>query len=93
MGPTLTDFGVSGVLAMPQLTVFDSGGAVITSNAGWNNDPILASAAQATGAFALDYNTFDSAVLVSLVPGAYTAQVTGTGSTTGVALLEIYEVP
>ena len=35
----------------------------------------------------------DAAILINLAPGAYTAQVSGLGGTTGVALVEVYEVP
>ena len=45
------------------------------------------------GAFALPANSRDAALLVTLEPGAYTAQVSGVGNTAGVALVEIYEVP
>jgi hypothetical protein len=44
------------------------------------------------GAFSLPANSKDAAILVTLEPGAYTAQVSGVGSTTGTALIEIYEV-
>ena len=43
-------------------------------------------------AFALSPTSADCALLVSLPPGNYTAQLTGNGSTSGVGLLEIYEV-
>jgi hypothetical protein len=46
------------------------------------------------GAFALTGPTsLDAALVVSLPPGGYTAQVSGVGNTTGVALIEVYEVP
>ena len=44
------------------------------------------------GAFSLAANSKDAAILVTLEPGAYTAQVSGVGATTGTALVEIYEV-
>jgi hypothetical protein len=55
----------------------------------------VAEAALSVGAF-LDVTPtlgeWDSALLISLAPGAYTAQISGTGGTTGVALAEIYQV-
>ena len=46
------------------------------------------------GAFALaSPASRDAALLVTLQPGSYTAQLSGVGGTTGVALIEIYEVP
>ena len=46
-----------------------------------------------TGAFGLPAASKDAALLVTLQPGAYTAQVSGAAGTTGVALVEVYEVP
>ena len=54
----------------------------------------LTAAFDQVGAFPLPAATSrDSALIASLPPGAYTAQVTGVGNTTGEALLEIYELP
>jgi hypothetical protein len=53
----------------------------------------IAAASVQVGAFALPANALDSAILINLAPGAYTAQVSGVGASTGVALIEIYEVP
>ncbi len=95
-GPALAAFGVSGVLAEPSLTVTaQSTGATLATNTGWganSNAAQIASLASQVGAFALASGSADSAVLVSLPPGAYTVQVSGVGNTTGVALAEIYEV-
>jgi hypothetical protein len=44
------------------------------------------------GAFALQADGRDPAMVVTLPPGAYTAQISGVGATTGVALIEVYEV-
>jgi sugar lactone lactonase YvrE len=95
VGPTLTQYGVGGVLAQPVLTLFDSSGNQIASNTGWNtaqNAAQIASVTATTGAFALPLDSADSALLVRLPPGAYTAEVTGLNNATGVALAEVYEV-
>ena len=90
VGPGLADtFGLTGVLAGPVLTIY-SGNTPIFSNAGWGGDAALASLFATVGAFPLNSAHPDSAVLVTLPPGGYTAQVTGTGA--GIALVEIYEV-
>ncbi|MBL9203448.1 MAG: PQQ-binding-like beta-propeller repeat protein [Opitutaceae bacterium] len=95
-GPTLeSSFGVTGVLADPQLRLF-RGAQVLAENNDWpaaTNAVALASTAQAVGAFPLQVGGKDTAMLVTLPPGAYTAQVSGVGSTTGVALVEVYAVP
>ena len=45
------------------------------------------------GAFALSDGSKDCALLLYLAPGSYTAQISGVANTTGVALVEVYEVP
>jgi sugar lactone lactonase YvrE len=96
-GPSLTQFGVSGVLAQPSLSVY-SGSTVIASNTGWgtstNPTPAqIASVAVQVGAFPFASGSADCAQVVNLTAGAYTMQISGGNSTTGVALAEIYEVP
>ena len=95
IGPGLAAFNLSGVLPTTQLSLFSKAGASIASNAGWGGTPALTSAFAAVGAFSLPANSADSALLVTLQPGTYTAQLTGAGSSTasGVALLELYEMP
>ena len=95
-GPVLAQFGLTGVLARPQLTLFTSAGATIATNAGWSTSTDVAAIAEAAsrvGAFAFPTSGQDAALLLNLAPGGYTAQVTGVGGTTGIALVEIYELP
>jgi hypothetical protein len=91
----LTAFGVTGVMPDPQINLqLASTGATLASNAGWAGDPQITAADTATGAFTLTNSaSLDSAVLLSLPPGAYTAQVTSASSAGGSALVEVYEVP
>ena len=94
-GPGLTQFGVTGALARPTLTV-SSGTTVLASNAGWSGSPdaaAITSGSAQVGAFALTAGSQDAALIINLAPGAYTAQVLGVGNTTGVALVELYELP
>jgi hypothetical protein len=94
-GPALAQFGVGGVLTQPVLTLYDSSGKQLASNTGWTTSPNatgIESAAAETGAFAFPSGSADSAILVSLAPGAYTAEIVGANGTTGVALAEVYEV-
>jgi hypothetical protein len=92
-GPALAAFGVSGTLPDPELQLY-SGTNVLDSNEGWGGDPEIASAATSVGAFAWSSSTSnDSAILVTLPPGPYTAQVSGASGDTGIALVEVYEVP
>jgi hypothetical protein len=96
VGPTLSGFGVSGALATPHLQLFDGNGKLIRENTTWQsgNDPVLVgNATTATGAFPLADKSADSALLIVLPPGKYTAQLSGSGSATGTGLVEAYEVP
>jgi hypothetical protein len=93
IGPTLANYGVSGVLADPQLALFDGTSTKIAGNDNWGGTTALSDAITATQAFSLPANSKDAALLVTLQPGLYSAQVSGVGGTTGVALVEVYEVP
>jgi hypothetical protein len=91
-GPALTPFGVAGVLPDPQLQLNSSNG-VIASNTSWGGNAQIAAASAAVGAFSWGTSsTPDSAILITLPPGAYTAEVSGVSGDSGVALVEVYEV-
>jgi hypothetical protein len=93
VGPGLAPFGVTGTLVNPALAVY-RGTSVVAENDDWGGGEDLAATFRSVGAFALSSPTSrDSALLVTLAPGSYTAQLTGVGNTTGVALIEVYEVP
>lgn len=95
IGPTLADYDVTGALANPQIALFNEGGTSLGGNDNWSNPngvQIAAVGAQ-VGAFALPGNSNDSAMLITLAPGLYTAQVSGVGGTAGICLVEVYEVP
>jgi hypothetical protein len=97
VGPGLAaaPFNVSGALAEPIVTLFFGTQSVATA-AAWNaasNAAAIREAARLASAFPLAEGSRDSAMLVTLSPGAYTIQVSGANNTTGVALVEIYEVP
>lgn len=95
VGPTLATFGVTGTLADPVLTVF-RGSATLASNDNWqdqSNAAAVATAALASGAFALPAGSRDAALLLTLDPGAYTFRIAGAGNSTGIALVEVYAVP
>ena len=68
--------------------------SVRESNNGWGGKEQISATAASVGAFGWSSGTSnDSAILVTLPPGPYTAQVSGASGDTGVALVEIYEVP
>jgi arabinogalactan endo-1,4-beta-galactosidase len=92
-GPALGQFSVGGTLPDPQLQLF-SGSTMLASNNGWGGNTQISATAASVGAFRwTSAASSDSAILVTLAPGAYTAQVSGASGDTGVALVEVYEVP
>ena len=96
VGPSLAAFGVTGALVDPVLALFNVTGQQFLSNDDWGTNANLAdlgAATTAAGAFVLAAGSKDSALLVTLDPGAYTAQVSGAGGATGISLVEVYEVP
>ena len=93
IGPALSAFGIAGALADPALTIYQDSKAIAT-NEGWANNAAITTAAIQTGAFTLASGSKDAAVLITLNPGAYTAQIkSAKNASSGVALIEIYEVP
>lgn len=96
-GPALSSFNVTGVLADPTITLTPvSGGPAVGSNDNWSSDSttvatLTAAMAQA-GAFPFPVGSKDAAMIVDLPTGAYTVQVSGVNNTTGVALLECYDL-
>ena len=93
IGPTLSQFGVSGALTTPQLVLYDSGNNTLETNSGWGGATSLSQAFSQVGAFSLPSGSADAAILVTLPPGAYTAELSGVAGATGVGLAEIYELP
>ena len=93
IGPGLSQFGVSGVLAAPQLSLYDAGGNVLSQTTAWGGSAALAAAFSQAGAFSLPASSTDAAIVVTLPPGNYTVQVAGAGGSVGVALVEVYELP
>lgn len=105
VGPTLAGFGVAGALPDAALEVFAAGGASIARNDDWQRPDNggaagraataadVASAAAAVGAFELPSGSKDAAIIVTLMPGAYTAVMTGARGAAGAGLIEVFELP
>jgi sugar lactone lactonase YvrE len=95
-GPAIAaaPFNVPGTLPDPQLTLQNpTTGAVYAKNTSWGGDSEIAATAASVGAFSWSVPTsHDSALLITLPPGSYTAGVAGTSGDTGVAIVEVYEV-
>jgi hypothetical protein len=88
IGPSLTDFGVPNVLADPLLELHDGNGALIQANNNWRDtqDAALQNTGLAPG------NDLESALLISVTPGNYTAVLKGADGGTGNGLIEVYKV-
>jgi hypothetical protein len=97
IGPELTQYGVPNALGNPTLELHDSAGALIASNDNWRTtiiggiittnqvrDILASGLAPADGR--------DSAIIAELPAGNYTAIVRGVNNTTGVALVEVYDL-
>jgi uncharacterized protein (DUF1800 family) len=92
VGPALAaaPFNLTGTLPDPTLTVYNSSNVVVASNDNWSSADAATMAS--LGAFALPAGSKDAALVATLAPGNYTAQVTGINNSTGLALLEVYDV-
>lgn len=89
LGPSLSGFGLSGVLANPVLRVYDSSGTLVAINDDWQSDP-LHSLVESNGL--APSSPLEPAAARSLSPGAYTVVVTGTDATPGTGLVEVYDI-
>ena len=89
IGPSLVSYGITNPLQDPTLELHNSSGAVIASNNNWmsaSNKQEIINSGHAPG------NNLESAILMRLAPGAYTAIVRGVNAGTGVGLVEVYEL-
>jgi hypothetical protein len=89
IGPDLSQYGVPDVLCDPTLELRNSSGALIASNDNWitsNQVQDIQNSGHAPG------DSRDSAIIANLAPGNYTAIVRGVDDTTGVALVEVYDL-
>ncbi len=88
LGPTVTQFGVSGALADPALTLVDSNGNIVRSNNNCKDTQQVA--IQATGL--APPNDQEAAILATVIAGRYTAILSGNGGGTGIGLVEVYKL-
>lgn len=94
VGPTLSGYGITTPLAQPKLTLYNSGRVVIATNTGVSTSTNVAAityVATRVGAFPLGSSGVDSALLVTLAPGTYTAEVSTANAGSGLALVEVYD--
>ena len=88
-GPSLASSGVGSPLGNPQLTLYDAAGHEMMSNDDWQNSD-QAAAIAASGM--QPSNPLESAIIMTLAPGPYTAIVRGAGGTIGIGLVEVFDL-
>jgi hypothetical protein len=88
MGPSLAAFGVSPALANPALTLY-AGSTQLAANDDWKTN---ANVADIIASGLAPSDDLEAVLLIRLEPGAYTTIVSGAGGTTGIGLVEVYEV-
>jgi uncharacterized protein YkwD len=86
IGPSLP---LPGSLLDPALELHDSSGALIASNDNWGQSP---NSAEIAASGVPPTNPSESAILMSLAPGSYTAVLSGVNQTTGTAVVEVYDL-
>ena len=89
IGPSLVDYGITNPLQNPTLELHDHTGAVIASNDNWMDAP---NEQEIINSGRAPSNNLESAILMSLAPGAYTAIVRGVNAATGIGLAEVYDL-
>jgi hypothetical protein len=93
LGPSLTNSGVAGALDDPTLELHDENGGILATNDNWKTRPDGSSQQAEIEATTLPpSNDMESALVRLLPPGHYTAIVRGINNSTGVGLVEIYNL-
>ena len=87
IGPSLSAAGVTGALSDPYLQLVDSNGAVVASNDNWN---VPGQEIASYGIAPTDGR--ESALVATLTPGNYSAIVSGQGNSSGIGLVELYDL-
>ena len=88
LGPSLSDRGVEGALADPTLQLVDANGSEIRANDNWKESQ----QGELEALQIAPANDLESALIATLGGGNYTAIVRGKNDTTGVGLVEVYNV-
>jgi uncharacterized protein GlcG (DUF336 family) len=88
LGPSLTGFGVPGALSDPTLTLHNSAGANLAFNDDWN---LAANSGQIPPQLR-PTDSREAAILTTLPAGSYTAIEAGKGGTSGIGLIEGYDL-
>jgi hypothetical protein len=90
IGPSLAAAGISDALANPQVELRDGNGALLLANKDWQDDSAQSAQVAAVGLAPQDPR--ESAIAATLPPGQYTALLAGEQNSTGIGLIEIYDL-
>jgi hypothetical protein len=90
LGPSLAARGVANALDDPTLTLADNQGNVLMRDDNWQDDPAQASRINSSGIAPSDAR--EAAIAATLAPGAYTAILAGKNDSSGVGIVEIYNL-
>jgi hypothetical protein len=95
VGPTLSAFGVPGVLRKPVISLHRAGGELVQTVGSWSALPAnqrtgIELVAQSVGGFPLNAGSDDAVLHVRLAPGTYTITISSGDGQSGAALLEVY---
>ncbi|MDB6095162.1 MAG: Ig family protein [Verrucomicrobia bacterium] len=105
VGPALANYGVTAFMTNPILSLYDGTNGLIAQNDDWGTPVTITSgqpgatgasittATTQAGAFSFAAGSGDSAIIVTLPPGSYSAQVKSSSGAAGTSLVEIYELP
>ena len=88
-GPSFQQNGIANVLQNPTLTLFNSSGTAMATNDDWRSDQeqeIIATTVAPS-------DDRGPAIVAPLLPGNYTAILSGVDGTTGVGSVEVYQLP
>jgi hypothetical protein len=88
IGPSLANFGITGALQDPTLELHNGNGATIAFNDNWKDDTNKSRVPQSLQ----PSDQRESVLYRVLAPGNYTAVMCGSGNTTGIGLVEIYNL-
>jgi hypothetical protein len=87
IGPSLSGLGIQGALANPTLDLFDANQTLLRSNDNWISNRAAVEATTIPPSHDLE-----SAIVMTLAPGAYTAVLRGQNNSTGIGVVEIYDL-
>lgn len=86
IGPSLAPFGITNALPDTTLQLRDQNGAIVRENDDWQSDQ----KAELEATSLQPSDPLEAAVVVTIPPGEYTAQVRGKPETTGTGVVQVY---